>query len=180
MMKIKRGTRKMRGGNHMLSGAPLDYKTGPGVELPYGKFPEFISKGFVNPVQGISSSCGSQQGVVQYAGTGSNKMSGGGIFDYMLPPFPSTGYDINAAMRTAGNAAVFRPFSAQNPQTYQHNMMTGIKGMTPHPGPESWQRTWVNHTNPNTPPGPRSVDVLSRELRNDVIVPGTDIPKQGN
>jgi hypothetical protein len=151
----------------------LDYKTGPGVDLPYGKFPEFISKGFVNPVQGISSSCGTQQGVVPYAGTGSNKMSGGGIFDYILPPFPSTRLDINAGMRNAGNASIFRPFAAQNPQTYQHNMMTGIKGMTPHPGPESWQRAWVNHTNPYAPPGPRSVDVLSRELRNDVIVPGT-------
>ena len=147
MMKVKKGTRKMRGGNHTLAGAPLDYKTGPGLDLPYGKYPAYVSGGFVNPEPGILGSCGIQKGVLPYADTGSNKMSGGSLF--------------------------FRPFTAQSPETSQHSMMTSIKGLPQHPGPESWQTTWNYRTLPFTTTYSPSINDLNRTIAKDTVVPYT-------
>jgi hypothetical protein len=38
--------RKMRGGAAPIAGAPLDYLTRPGVDLPYGNFLKYVDSGF--------------------------------------------------------------------------------------------------------------------------------------
>jgi hypothetical protein len=173
MMKKKgKGTRKLRGGAAILTGAPLEALTRPDTDLPYGKFPSYVSGGFVNPEPAILKDCGTQQGILPQAGMGSNRMNGGGIFDYVFPVAVPPAMDIFGPARQFANAATFRPFLAQNPTTPQHDMMTGIKGMSSPSGPESWQHSWKSHTNPNTPTGAPTVGIYNRTLSNDIIVPG--------
>jgi len=172
MKKRGKGTRKMRGGNTILTGAPLAALTRPDVDLPYGNFEKYVSGGFVNPQPAILKDCGTQQGIMPQAGMGSNKMNGGGIFDYVFPAAIPPAMDVFGPTRMFANAATFRPFLAQNPSTPQHDMMTGIKGMSPPSGPESWQYTWKPHTNPYTPVGSPLTGVLDRKISNDVVIPG--------
>jgi hypothetical protein len=127
MMKLRKGkqTRKQRGGMASVgpSGAPLDYLTRPGVDLPYGKFLEYVDKGFVNPEPAILKDCGTQQGILPQAGMGSNKMSGGGFLD----------------------AALMRPFVSSTPMSVQHDTSMAWKAQPLPPGPEAWQKTWQPH-----------------------------------
>jgi len=172
MMKKGKGTRKMRGGNPMLSGAPLAALTRPDIDLPYGQFEKYVSGGFVNPEPAILKDCGTQQGILPQAGMGSNKMNGGGIFDYVFPVAIPPAYDVFGPARQLGDAATFRPFLAQNPTTPQHDMMTGIKGMSSPSVPEAWQHAWKPHTNPYTPVGTPTTGIYDRKLSNDIITPG--------
>jgi len=127
-MKGSKRTRKHRGGAYSdAAGAPLDYLTRPGVNLPYGNFLQYVDKGFWNPEPAILKDCGTQQGVMPYPETGSNKMNGGGLLD-----------GISNTMSAFG----FRPFIATNPTSVQHDMQTAWKGQPIGPGPESWQQAW--------------------------------------
>lgn len=131
MMKLRKGkqTRKQRGGMSVTAptGAPLDYLTRPGVDLPYGKFLAYVDKGFVNPEPAILKDCGTQQGILPQAGMGSNKMSGGGILD----------------------AAFMRPFVSSTPMSVQHDASMAWKAQPLPPGPEAWQKTWEPRMSPS-------------------------------
>lgn len=148
--------KKMKGGQ-----APVDYITRPGENVPYGVYPDYISKGFWNPEPGILQSCGVQQGVMPYAETGSNKFgqAGGSLLGDMLSAYiPGS---------TAAAALSFRPYTAENPATMQQNLGTTWKGQSTGPGAESWQQAWQpRYTNPTA--GPPVAMALDRTLANDI------------
>ena len=124
-------SRKLRGGaqDMTLTGAPMAYLTRPGVDLPYGQFLPYVTKGFDVgvPTPAILQDCGKQDGVLPYPNTGSNKISGGGIFS-----------GISDFMAAASD----RPFVAQNPVSMQQNAMMAFKGITASPGADPSQQTW--------------------------------------
>jgi hypothetical protein len=117
-----KGTRrKQRGGSAALAGAPLDYLTRPGLDLPYGQFEKYVSSGFWNPEPAILQDCGKQHGDLPIAGMGSNRMSGGGIMNSL--------------------SSVFRPL-ATNPPSVLSDAATVWKGQPIGPGPEVTQQAW--------------------------------------
>jgi len=123
----KRHTRKHRGGGP-ISGAPLDYMTRPGTNVPYGNFQHYVRGGFLNPQPAILIDSGGKQGVTPQASMGSNKMmAGGGILD---------------SIGTGVSAILNRPFVAENPVTTQQGAMLGWKGLPPSPGGASYVQTW--------------------------------------
>jgi hypothetical protein len=151
-------TRKLSGGaqDATLTGAPLAYLTRPGVDLPYGQFLPYVTKGFDVgvPTQAILQDCGKQDGVLPYPNTGSNKISGGGLL---------------SSMSDFMGAASYRPFVAQNPTSIQQDAMMGFKGITAGPGPEAWQQTWAYRMPPGIAPMPIPSPV-TRDLRQDITV----------
>lgn len=154
MTGSKRATtrRKMRGGT-MLTGAPLDHLTRPGVDIPYGNFLPYVSKGFWNPEQAPAADCNTFKTVLPYAGTGSNKMNGGGIID---------------SVSQAAGAFGMRLFSAQNPPSVQQDAQTAWKGQPLGPGPDPSQQAWK----PQMTGAPTSVPIVqtyTRDLSQDVL-----------
>jgi hypothetical protein len=151
MMNMKKGpkkgkhTRKLRGGM-----APVDYITRPGTDIPYGNFLSYVSKGFWNPEPSIKYDIAP---VIPYAGTGSNKMNGGGILDTIT--------NTMTAMTT-------RPFIAQNPQSPQHDMQTLWKGQGIGPGPESYDRAYQYQMPQGSGNVAVSTPIYSRILSNDI------------
>jgi hypothetical protein len=119
-------TRKHRGGASPLAGAPLDYSTRPGLNLPSGQFTPYVDKGFWNPQPAILQSALSQQ-VTPQPGMGNNTMNGGGIFD---------------SLGTAASAALFRPFVGQSPMSSQQTVMNSWKGLPLPPGGASYDQAW--------------------------------------
>ncbi len=149
----KKGTRKMRGGSSPLAGAPMAALTRPGTDLPYGNFLEYVNKGFWNPEPAIKGDTGRDQSIaLPYAGTGSNKISGGGLLS-----------SISNGMSTIS----FRPFQAENPSSPQQDAMSAWKGQGMGPGPESWQQTWTPRMQQGAAPNP-VLGVFQRELTADV------------
>jgi hypothetical protein len=149
----KKGTRKMRGGSNALAGAPLPALTRPGTDLPYGNFLEYVNKGFWNPEPAIKGDTGRDQSIaLPYAGTGSNKISGGGLL---------------SSISNGLSAISFRPFQAENPSSPQQDAMSAWKGQGMGPGPESWQQTWTPRIQPGATPNP-VLGVFNRELTSDV------------
>jgi hypothetical protein len=150
MMKLRKGklTRKQRGGMVVTAptGAPLDYLTRPGVDLPYGKFLDYVDKGFVNPEPAIVKDCGTQQGILPQAGMGSNRMNGGGL-----------------------DAAFMRPFVSSTPMSVQHDASMAWKGQPLPPGPEAWQKTWQPHMSPSAMNNTYVNLAQVRDLTKDVI-----------
>lgn len=116
-----KGTRRKQRGGAALGGAPLDYLTRPGLDLPYGNFEKYVSSGFWNPEPAILQDCGKQHGDLPIAGMGSNRMSGGGLMNTL--------------------SSVFRPIST-NPPSVQSDAATAWKGQPIGPGPEVTQQTW--------------------------------------
>lgn len=146
----KKGTRKLRGG---FSGAPMAALTRPGTDLPYGNFLEYVNKGFWNPEPAITGDTGRDQSIaLPYPGTGSNRISGGGLLSSISNGFSS---------------ASFRPFQAENPSSPQQDAMSAWKGQGMGPGPESWQQTWAPRMQQGSVPNP-ALAVFQRELSNEV------------
>lgn len=149
----KKGTRKMRGGSSPLAGAPMAALTRPGTDLPYGNFLEYVNKGFWNPEPAIKGDTGRDQSIaLPYAGTGSNKISGGGLL---------------SSISNGMNTISFRPFQAENPSSPQQDAMSAWKGQGMGPGPESWQQTWTPRMQQGVAPNP-VLGVFQRELTADV------------
>jgi hypothetical protein len=118
-------TRKHRGGA-ILTGAPLDHITRAGnyEHIPEASYPPLVSKGFWNPEPAILQDSETQQGVVPYPNTGSNKaMAGGGILSNLTAPFA---------------AAAFRPFVGENPISSGGYFQASLKGLPTGPGPNSY------------------------------------------
>jgi len=160
-----RGTRKMRGG--VLGGAPLDYLTRQPVDLPLpdSKYLPYVNSGFVNPEPGIAQSCGTQQGVMPYPNTGSNRvgqMGGSYIGDLVTSMLPQS-------LTTASGALQFRPYVAQNPATTQQNLGTTWKGQSTGPGPASYNQAWTPKMPQNPSPPIPIAATLNRVMRNDTL-----------
>jgi hypothetical protein len=143
-------TRKVRGGG---LGAPIDSLTRPGVELPYGNFLPYVKSGFWNPEPAISADYGKQQPILPYPETGSNRMSGGGLLD---------------SIANGINAISFRPFSAENPPSVQHDSMTAWKGQPLGPGGESYARAYQYQMPPQPSIPVVANPVYTRTLTRDV------------
>ena len=152
----RKGRNGQRGGaqDTLLTGAPMDYITRPGVDLPYGEFLPYVKSGFWNPEQAHASEYSEFKTVLPYAGTGSNKMSGGGLIDSIS--------NATAAMFT-------RPFVAQNPPSIQQDVMSTWKGLPVGPGGNSYQATWK----PTMLPGPATpnpiISTYQRDLSKDIL-----------
>jgi hypothetical protein len=150
-LKGKKGTRKHRGGA-VLTGAPVDYMTGPNVSVPPQTYLSYVNKGFWNPEPAILQDCGKQTGVLPSSTVGSN-LVGGGLLD---------------VFKQSADALSFRPFVAQNPATGQWDNMMHHKGQPMTPGPESWQQTWTPKMTGQQLPPFVPTSVHERILANDV------------
>jgi len=118
-------TRKHRGGA-ILTGAPLDHITRAGgyAQAQEASYPPLVTKGFWTPQPAILQDSETQQGVVPYPSTGSNKaMAGGGLLSSLSSSFA---------------AASFRPYVAENPVTSLQSMGSSFKGLPSGPGPNSY------------------------------------------
>ena len=114
-----KGTRRKMRGGAVLAGAPLDYLTRPGEDLPYGHFLKYIDSGFWNPEPATFT----PQGDLPPAGMGSNRMSGGGIGDMI-------------------SSMLFRPVIATNPTSVPFDAATAWSGQPLGPGPEVTAQAW--------------------------------------
>jgi hypothetical protein len=157
--KGKRGMRGMRGGQ-----APVSYITRPGEEIPHGTYPDYISKGFWNPEPAILKSCGTQEGVVPYASTGSNQygQAGGSMLGDLFQQY------IPGA--TAMAAVASRPYVAENPATMIHNASTTWKGQSTGPGAASYDQAWAPRMHNQVAPIPIAI-TLERTLGTDIRNP---------
>jgi hypothetical protein len=151
----RKSGRGQRGGaqDTLLTGAPMDYITRPGVDLPYGNFLPYVKSGFWNPEQPHASEYSEFKTVLPYVGTGSNKMSGGGLID---------------TITNATSAILTRPFVAQNPPSVQQDVMSSWKGLPLGPGPDSYQATWKPTIAPGATLNIPIIDTYNRTLSNDV------------
>lgn len=145
--------RKHKGGALPLAGAPLDYMTRPGLDQPYGNFPEYVSKGFVNPEPAYLQDCGKQTGVVPYPELGSNKVGGGILGDIM------SGF----------SAIAQRPFLAQNPPSIQQDALTYQRGQPMGPGPDASQTAYTYKMHPGMTSLP-TAPAITRALGTDTAV----------
>jgi hypothetical protein len=114
-----KGTRRKMRGGAALAGAPLDFLTRPGEDLPYGNFLKYIDSGFWNPEPATYV----PNGTLPPAGMGSNRMSGGGVMD-------------------AVSSMIFRPFVATNPTSIPFDAATAWSGQPLGPGPEVTAQAW--------------------------------------
>ena len=124
-----------RGGSH-LGYAPVDNRMEPGLELPYGSFPDYVSKGFFVPMSDNIANCGLLDASARVpVGMGSNKVwggrrrktqkrkNGGGIFDGLM-------------------SIAQRPFASYSPPTMQSQAHMAWKGMPPVPGGQASETTY--------------------------------------
>lgn len=152
----RRKGRGQRGGaqDTLLTGAPLLHMTRPGLDLPYGEFLPYVKAGFWNPEQAPASDYSDFKTVLPYAGTGSNKMNGGGLID---------------SISNAASAMFTRPFVAQNPPSIQQDAMSTWKGLPVGPGPNVYQATWQPRLAPGAPLPMPVIPAYERDLSKDVM-----------
>jgi hypothetical protein len=148
MKKKFKTTRKQRGGaqNTLLTGAPMDYMTRPGADIPYGVFTKHVTSGFWNPEPAIQYDCGTQKGDLPMPGMGSNKMNGGAIF---------TGSPIRFSL-------------AENPTTILNDAQTVANGQLLGPGPASYDTAYSYKSTPETLNSIYASGAYSRVMSNDV------------
>jgi hypothetical protein len=130
MKKKYKKTRKQRGGaqSTLLTGAPMDYMTRPGTDIPYGVFTKHVTSGFWNPEPAMQYDCGTQKGDLPMPGMGSNLMNGGALL---------TGSPI-------------RPFLAENPPSLLQDAQTSINGRVLGPGPASYDTAYSYKSVPSS------------------------------
>lgn len=126
--KTRKHRGKQRGGaqNTLLTGAPMDYMTRPGTDIPYGVFTKHVTSGFWNPEPAIQYDCGTQKGDLPMPGMGSNLMNGGALL---------TGSPI-------------RPILAENPPSILQDAQTSINGRLLGPGPASYDTAYTYKSAP--------------------------------
>ena len=156
--------RKMRGGM-----APLGYQMGPGTGLPHGNFPDYVSRGFVNPEPAILKDCGIQAGVVPYSNTGSNKVGGGR--STRKNRGKKSGGGLFTGFATGLSAIAMRPFIAAAPPSVQQDAITAMRGQPLGPGPQAWQSTHTYQLPPSGIQAQPSVNAITRTLTNDIQIP---------
>jgi hypothetical protein len=134
------GSGKQSGGASHLAGAPLDYTTRPGTDLPYGSYPQYVSGGFgFANIDGISAQCGKETnlwpGVPASSVTGSNEVMKGGKRNKTRKQkvnqkggsFPSLGTAISEFLQ--------RPFGMGSPPTIAQDLQMVAKGVNTLPSP---------------------------------------------
>jgi hypothetical protein len=154
-------TRKLRGGaqSTQLTGAPMDYLTRPGTDIPYGNFLKYVDSGFTNPEPAIQADCGKQTAMLPFATTGSNKMNGGGFLSAITAP-----------MANFAQAITTRPFVAINPPSVGQDAQTTWKGQPLGPGPNSYDVGYKYQTLPGSRVTVLTSDVYDRDLTRDITM----------
>jgi len=188
MKKTKMWPKHSGGSMQPLSGAPLDYTTGPGVNGIYGNFPDYVNKGFVNPEPGILQECGTKNFTpILSVDMGSNQV-GGRRRRSNTRKSRATRKGRRATLRKrntrrrlyrgganfltgAPYAAEMRPFVGQNPATTQHDAMSAYKGLpTSAPG-ETSTHTFSYRMSPHISPlGGQNIAGFDRDLLKDINV----------
>jgi len=155
-----RFTRKQRGGV-----APLDYTMGPGANAPYGKYPEYLMRGGLEPpMPGQSSSCGREAGLwAPSANDIQGNQQGGGLLGQIFGPL----VDNDLSRYMSGMAQ--RPVTAQNPETPQHQAVMAMKGASSAPGPNSYETTYQYRTQ-SSGSVPPIAQTLTRALGQSSVV----------
>ena len=134
--KSKTMKRKQRGGM-----APLAYRMEPGASIPYGNFPEYLTKGFFVPNSTNIANCGIVDStVIPSQDLGSNIVSRirGGRRRRTL----KRGGDPISSFVQGLTTVASRPFAAVNPPSFQQTAMNNLKGYLPPPGSDPSQKTW--------------------------------------
>jgi len=128
--------------------APLAYRMEPGAPLPYGNFPEYLSKGFSVgiPMSSPIANCGIVDStVIPSADLGSNVFSKTGGRRSTRKNKKVGGDPISSFMQGL-TAISTRPFVSQNPPSFQHGAIMENKGYLPSPGSDPSQRVWQHIT----------------------------------
>jgi hypothetical protein len=142
--KSKSKTMKHRGGM-----APLGYRMEPGSPLPYGNFPEYLSKGFSVgvPTSSPIANCGIVDStVIPSANLGSNVFSKTGGRRKSTRKNKKVGGDPISSFVKDLTTVASRSFAAQNPPSFQQGAVMGQKGYLPSPGSDASQRVWQHVT----------------------------------
>ena len=142
--KSKSKTMKYRGGM-----APLGYRMEPGAPLPYGNFPEYLSKGFSVgvPMSSPIANCGIVDStVIPSADLGSNLVTKTGGRRRSSRKNKKVGGDPISSFIQGLTTIGSRPFAAQNPPSFQQNSVMENKGYLPSPGSDPSQRVWQHIT----------------------------------
>lgn len=142
--KSKSKTMKQRGGM-----APLAYRMEPGAPLPYGNFPEYLSKGFFVPMSANIANCGLVDStVIPAQDLGSNIVSKTGGSRRRRRTRKGGGLDPISSFVQGLTTAATRPFVAVNPPSFQQTAADNLRGYLPPPGSDPSQKTW-QHLTPN-------------------------------
>jgi hypothetical protein len=134
--KSKTMKRKQRGGM-----APLAYRMEPGAPLPYGNFPEYLTKGFFVPMSTNIANCGVVNStVIPAQDLGSNLVTktGGG----RRRTLKRGGADPISSFVQGLTTIASRPFASVNPPSFQQTALNDLKGYLPPPGSDPSQKTW--------------------------------------
>ena len=144
--KYKAKTLKKRGGGSG-SPAPLAYRMEPGAQIPYGNFPEYLTKGFFVPMSDNIANCGKIDSTVTVpADMGSNKV-GGGKRKKNKSLKKRGGADPFSDFITGLGTIAQRPWVSQNPPLMHQEQIMQYKGYPASPGGDPSQRTW-QYNNP--------------------------------
>jgi hypothetical protein len=183
MKKTKIWPKHSGGSMQPLTGAPLDYTTGPGVNGVYGNFPDYVNKGFVNPEPGILQDCGNKNLTpILPVDMGSNKVGGRRSRSKSRKSRRAALRKRNTRRRLyrggstniltgAPYGAAMRPFVAQNPATMQHDAMSAFKALPTSPSGETSNPTFSYRMSPHiSPMGGQNIAGLDRSLLRDVTV----------
>ena len=165
----KQTRRKMRGGM-----APLGYQMGPGTGLPHGNFPDYVSRGFVNPEPAILKDCGIQAGVLPYPNTGSNKVGGSRSSRNSRKNRTNKNKHGGGLFSGVGNslsAIAMRPFIAAAPPSVQQDAITAMRGQPLGPGPQAWQSAYTYQGAPSGNQVQLGTSAITRTMTTDVQIP---------
>jgi hypothetical protein len=136
--------RKKRGGGGG-SPAPLAYRMEPGAQIPYGNFPEYLTKGFFVPMSDNIANCGKIDSTVTVpADMGSNKVGGGKRRKTLKK---RGGADPFSEFISGLGTIAQRPWASQNPPLFHQEQIMQYKGYPASPGGDPSQRTW-QYNNP--------------------------------
>lgn len=185
----KRKTRKLRGGNVSLAGAPLDFTLRPGINLvpggvnqnSYAVTPAFVDKGFWNPepAQSYDPVPGQTRYVTQVpAGMGTNAfpqafgMKGGNKKISKKARRPLRGGALSFGQAFAGSSidqAFMRPFGTDTPPSIPQDATTFARGQQLGQSPDPTQTRLPYQMGPNARPMPDlTVSPITVNLKSDI------------
>ncbi len=145
---------KKKAGSEMKGGAaPLDYVMRPGVDLPYGHFPPYVSGGFGVgvPQDSFSEQCGKENITPAIsAQMGSNAFQKGGRnLKKTRKQKQKGGASIGSSLASVMGEVLSRPFGISSPPTMAQDLQMQSKGVLPQPSGDPSQSTF-SYTTPQT------------------------------
>jgi len=134
-----RTSKTLKRGGGQLGYAPVGNRMEPGLSLPYGSFPDYVSKGFFVPMSDNIANCGLTDASVRVpVGMGSNKVWGG----RRKTQKRKNGGGLFTNLSNGLSAIAQRPFAAYSPPSVQSQADMAWKGMPPVPGGQASETTY--------------------------------------